>query len=264
MTSRFVASHAARLFGFAAAIGLSAFGAARAETLADAIALAYQSNPTLQSQRALQRGLDETYVQARAGWRPTASATGTANWSQTNLGREYSGQTAIVPTGTGQYAATNSTSYQENYGTGAITAIQPLYSGGKVAATVKAAEATVLAGRENLRLIESQILQSVITAYEDTRRDAQILNIRADNTNVLKSQLEETQAKFGDAHRRRSGPGPTRQRPGPAGHRQGPAADQPRQLRRRRRTKSGRAGTGAASAGPADGGGPGLRRRRRQ
>jgi outer membrane protein len=196
MTTRFVASRTARVCSLVTVLGVIALGAAHAETLADAIALAYQSNPTLQSQRALQRALDETYVQSRAGWRPTASATGTANWSQTNLGREYSGQGAIVPTGTGQYTATNSTSYQENYGTGAITAIQPLYSGGKVAATVKAAEATVLAGRENLRLIESQILQSVITAYEDTRRDAQILNIRADNTNVLRSQLEETQAKF--------------------------------------------------------------------
>ena len=33
---------------------------AGAETLADAIALAYQSNPTLQAQRALQRSVDET------------------------------------------------------------------------------------------------------------------------------------------------------------------------------------------------------------
>ena len=39
-----------------------------AETLADAIALAYDSNPTLQAQRATQRALDENYVQARSGW----------------------------------------------------------------------------------------------------------------------------------------------------------------------------------------------------
>ena len=45
-----------------------------AETLADAIALAYETNPTLQAQRATQRALDENYVQARTGWRPTARA----------------------------------------------------------------------------------------------------------------------------------------------------------------------------------------------
>ncbi|MHB8286011.1 MAG: TolC family outer membrane protein [Caulobacteraceae bacterium] len=196
MTTRFVASRVARLFSFVAVLALPALSNARAETLADAIALAYQSNPTLQSQRALQRALDETYVQSRAGWRPTATAQGTANWSRTDLGREYGGQTVTVPTGTGEYTSTSATSYQENYGTGGISATQPLYSGGKVGAAVKAAEATVLAGRENLRLIESQILQNVITAYEDTRRDAQILKIRDDNTGVLRSQLEETQAKF--------------------------------------------------------------------
>ena len=48
---------------------------AAAETLADAIALAYQTNPTLQAQRASQRALDESIVQARSGWRPTLSAS---------------------------------------------------------------------------------------------------------------------------------------------------------------------------------------------
>ena len=62
--------------------GLSCGAVVRAETLGDAIALAYQSNPTLQQQRAQLRALDETYVQARAGWRPTASAQVTGNYSK--------------------------------------------------------------------------------------------------------------------------------------------------------------------------------------
>src|SRR5690349_20063418 len=48
----------------------------RAETLPDAIDLAYRTNPTLQQQRAAQRALDETYVQARAALRPTLNVTG--------------------------------------------------------------------------------------------------------------------------------------------------------------------------------------------
>ena len=56
-------------------------GAALAEeTLADAIALAYETNPTLQAQRANQRALDETYVQARAAYRPTADQTRVQPW----------------------------------------------------------------------------------------------------------------------------------------------------------------------------------------
>jgi outer membrane protein len=171
--------------------------AGRAETLADAIALAYQSNPTLQAQRAQQRELDETYVQARAGWRPTASATGQAYWSRTDLGKEYGTQGAIVSNGTGGYnQVSGGGSYQENYGNGQLSVTQPLYTGGKIAATVKAAEATVLAGRENLRTVEAQIILSVVTAYEDVRLNQQILGIRNDNAGVLRSQLAETQAKF--------------------------------------------------------------------
>ncbi len=169
----------------------------RAETLADAIALAYQSNPTLQAQRAQQRELDETYVQARAGWRPTASATGQAYWSRTDLGKEYGAQGEIVSNGTGGYSqVAGGGSYQENYGEGQISVTQPLYTGGKTAATVKAAEATVLAGRETLRTVEAQVILSVVTSYEDVRLNQQILGIRNDNAGVLRSQLAETQAKF--------------------------------------------------------------------
>jgi len=171
--------------------------AGRAETLADAIALAYQSNPTLQAQRAQQRELDETYVQARVGWRPTASATGQTYWSRTDLGKEYGAAGEIVSNGTGGYAQVPSGgSYQENYGQGQLSVTQPLYTGGKTAATVKAAEATVLAGRETLRTVEAQIILAVVTAYEDVRLNQQILGIRTDNAGVLRSQLAETQAKF--------------------------------------------------------------------
>ena len=48
---------------------------AGAETLKDAIGLAYRTNPTLLAQRANQRALDETIVQARSGLRPTVSAS---------------------------------------------------------------------------------------------------------------------------------------------------------------------------------------------
>ena len=55
----------------AAIAGLGAFGImatrASAETLADAIAEAYDNNPNLQAQRATQRATDEEYVQARSG-----------------------------------------------------------------------------------------------------------------------------------------------------------------------------------------------------
>ena len=55
------------------AVALSATcGTASAETLSDAIALAYRSNPALLAARADQRALDEQYIQARDALGPTA------------------------------------------------------------------------------------------------------------------------------------------------------------------------------------------------
>ena len=58
-----------RVLASAAVVALvTGLGApAWAETLKDAIALAYQTNPNLLAQRASQRALDETVVQARSG-----------------------------------------------------------------------------------------------------------------------------------------------------------------------------------------------------
>ena len=46
---------------------------AGAETLADAIALAYQNNPTLQAQRATQRALDESAMPRCRRWTVSTS-----------------------------------------------------------------------------------------------------------------------------------------------------------------------------------------------
>lgn len=196
---------------------------ARGETLAEAIALAYQTNPTLLAQRATQRALDETYVQARAGWRPTVQASGEAFYQHTDFGRGSLGtttQTSGLSTGASGAAGTQtgtttgagaagstgaasitstivgSSAAELNSGSGQIAAVQPLYTGGRVAAEVRAADASVRAGRQALRLAEITVLQQVVTAYVDVRRDQAILAIRGEATTVLASQAEEAAAKF--------------------------------------------------------------------
>lgn len=191
------------LAGACAAL-VDAAGAAGAETLADAIALAYQTNPTLLAQRATQQALDETYVQARAGWRPTIGLTGQAYYQHTDYGHESSSvlsQSGGTPGSTGSGAPIAASSSGQapadyNYGYAALTASQPLYTGGKTAAQVSAAEAAVKAGREQLRATETSVLQGVITAFEDVRRDQQFLKIRNDSVTELAGQAAETQAKF--------------------------------------------------------------------
>jgi outer membrane protein len=165
--------------GFAGAIAAPA----AAETLADALALAYDSNPTLQSQRATQRSIDEEYVQARSGWRPTLTFQAAAQYQE-------------VRTPARALTLFQSSYSEANAGTILLSFQQPLWTGGRVAANVSAATADILEGRENLRRVEAQIMGSVIQAYADVRRDTAGLDIRQQDVEVLQKQLEESQARF--------------------------------------------------------------------
>ena len=158
-------------------------GGARAETLADAIALAYQSNPTLQGQRASLRALDETYVQAEAGYRPTATL-------QATVGIDTNNQSTSQNIPSQHFAGQSETSGAT------ITITQPIYTGGRVSSQVSAAEASVLAGREALRQAEQGVLQNVIQAYVDVRRDQESQAIAQENVALLARQLSEAQARF--------------------------------------------------------------------
>jgi outer membrane protein len=73
---------------------------------------------------------------------------------------------------------------------------QNLYTGGRLAHGITAAQATILAGRENLRDIEQSVLTSVIQAYADVIRDTEILRVRQENLTVLRRQLDESNARF--------------------------------------------------------------------
>jgi outer membrane protein len=153
--------------------GLSA--PAWAETLQEAIALAYQTNPSLLAQRANQRALDESIVQARSGLRPQLDVTFSGNHSQSygdNAG--FDGDSASASIGLSQ----------------------TLWSAGRIGHGITAAEAEILAGREDLRDIEQTVLASVIQAYADVIRDTEILRIRQANLGVLQRQLEEASARF--------------------------------------------------------------------
>src|SRR5580658_5914878 len=163
-------------------LGLTAAVPARAdvETLRDAISAAYRTNPVLLGQREQQKALDETYVQARAGWRPTAGVTGQATYERD-------------PNSVSDFGAGFS---DAKFGSAAVTLTQPLYTGGRTAWAVRAADAGVAAGREDLRATEEQVLLSVIQAYVDVLRDQQILAIRQADLATLDRQAAESKAKF--------------------------------------------------------------------
>src|SRR5690606_36797819 len=74
---------------------------ALAESLQEAIGLAYRTNPSLLAQRANQRALDESIVQARAGLRPTINASAGVDYSRTRTDRvttTFPGQSIPIDT----------------------------------------------------------------------------------------------------------------------------------------------------------------------
>ncbi|THD77633.1 MAG: hypothetical protein E7812_12780 [Phenylobacterium sp.] len=174
-----------RLLAAVFSVGLAgAFAApACAETLADAVALAYETNPSLQAQRATQRALDESYIQARTGWRPTLTLQAVGTY--TDLRTPAVVATFLEPT-----------IEKINQGSLALSFNQAVWTGGRVAAAVSAAEGDVLQGRENLRRLEGQVLGAAIQGFEDVRRDQQSLEIRTEDVGVLQKQLDEARARF--------------------------------------------------------------------
>ncbi|MCC7268196.1 MAG: TolC family outer membrane protein [Caulobacteraceae bacterium] len=155
--------------------------AARADTLAEAVAYAYEADPGLQAQRAALRAVDESYVQARSllGLQASAGIVGTSNETEGNVG----------PFGTRGQADAETSSYS-------FSLSQTLYSGGRANARLSAAEAQIRAGRETLRRFEMDLLTRVVVAYTNVRRDEELLKISADAVKVLEKQLSDTEAKF--------------------------------------------------------------------
>lgn len=73
---------------------------------------------------------------------------------------------------------------------------QPLYTGGRIANAVRAADTRVEAGLQGLRLAEAQTFQTVIQAYVDVLRDQDVLAVRRADLTTLERQVKETRARF--------------------------------------------------------------------
>ena len=149
---------------------------ASAETLPQALASAYASNPTLRAERARQRGTDEQVPQALSGWRPTVTAQGvvTQSWSDTNVVRKSENTAAGVT----------------------ISLSQPIFRGFKTVNGTLQAEANVQAGRQNLLSVEQNILFQGVQAYMNVIRDRQIVGLRQKNVSALRQELNAANERF--------------------------------------------------------------------
>ncbi len=168
----------------ALALGLSTVlvpAAAKAqETLESALARAYNSNPTLNAQRASLRVTNEGVPQALSGYRPRVNATADIGASLTQF------DAPGVRTGTIRQAPR---------GVGAQLD-QTIWNAGRTGNAVSQAEALVLASREALRSSEQSVLLDAATSYMNVLRDTAILNLNRNNIEVLEEQLRQTRDRF--------------------------------------------------------------------
>jgi outer membrane protein len=159
-----------------ASVALLASGAS-ADTLPEALATAYSSNPDIAAQRAALRALDEDVSEAVSGYRP--NVTGSADL---------------------EYRDINSTGRNGDYGSldrsAGVQVNQPIYRGGRTQNSVRAAEAGVKAGRQQLRGVEIRTLLDVVSAYMDVVRDTAEVELNNNQVEVLRRQLQATRDRF--------------------------------------------------------------------
>ncbi|MCF8879333.1 TolC family outer membrane protein [Hyphobacterium sp. SN044] len=168
-----------KTFLTAGAMALSLAGIAGAQTLEETLALAYQTNPTLQAERARVRASGEAVTQARAAWLPSISASASiSNTRNESSGGFFNQSNTVTPK-----------SYQ-------ITASQAIWRSGQITGGIDQAQANALASLEGLRAIEQSILFDAANAFMNVRRDETIVDIRRNNVEVLSAQLRAAEDRF--------------------------------------------------------------------
>jgi len=149
---------------------------AHADTLREALVMAYNSNPQLETARAQQRANDENVPIAKAAGLPSASADAT--------------YTEFV-----RKSPNSFTSPDRALNVGVSLGV-PIYSGGAVKNRVKAAERRVDAGQDDLRGTESTVFANAVAAYMDVIQNEAIVGLNRKNVSVLQVNLQATSDRY--------------------------------------------------------------------
>lgn len=152
------------------ALATAGFATAKAETLADALVMAMETDPNLAAARANLQALDENVAQARAGQRPTITGGASAGTVYSRRNTPTSNQSTRNPIDLN------------------VTATQNLYDGGQTANAVESAYATVLGGRYDLIQVEQETLLAAVSAYVEVLRLTQNVEIAQNNVRVINEE----------------------------------------------------------------------------
>ena len=153
---------------------------ARADTLAQALARAYQTNPQLNAERARQRATDENVPQAMAGYRPQIVAS---------LSGGLQAVRNLLPDNTVQSATLKPWTI-------GVTVTQTLFNGFKTANSVRVAELQVRSGREALRNVGQGVLLDAVTAYANVLANQALVDAQRANVAFLRETMGITQKRL--------------------------------------------------------------------
>jgi outer membrane protein len=170
-------------FGVVVCVGSGAAGwtgAARAETVAEALVKAYQNNPQLNAERARQRATDENVPQALAGYRPQIVASLSAGLQAVRN---------LLPDNTVQGATLKPWII-------GVTVTQTLFNGFKTANSVRVAELQVQSGREALRNVGQGVLLDAVTAYTNVLANQSLVDAQRSNVAFLQETLNITNRRL--------------------------------------------------------------------
>lgn len=149
--------------------------AASADTLQQALAEAYRTNPSLTGARAGLRALDEGVPQAKALGRPSLAVTTGFTQSFKGIGTLDSGGRSLTVNG---------------------DIAVPLFQGGKVRSAIKSAESRIDAGRADLRSVEAQMFVDVVSAYLEVIRAERVVELNTNQVKVLGTNVQAAKDRF--------------------------------------------------------------------
>jgi outer membrane protein len=171
---------ACAIFGLVAMLSFATAACCVAESLPEALAKAYQTNPQLNAERARQRGTDENIPQALSGYRPQLVAS---------LGAGMQAVRNLLPNNTFQSATLRPWTI-------GVTVSQVLFNGFKTSSSVRVAEFQVLSGRESLRNTGQGVLLDAVTAYMNVIANNALYESQRTNVQVLREIQATTKRRL--------------------------------------------------------------------
>jgi outer membrane protein len=169
-----------KVFCFFLAAGLIGIGPAGADTMTDALASAYRTNPDINVARARTRIADEALPIAKSALRPIVSGSGTIRRTTVDAFSSSAGKSGADTTD----------------GSVGLRVTQNLFRGYRTRNARLEADAGIAASRQSLASIVQNVLFDAAQAYMNVLSDQALLKLQRESVQFLGEQLKADQDRF--------------------------------------------------------------------